>query len=77
MDVSMKDKAKQCIECTHFELRWKEAECFMGHKPRFYQPRDPLHTDWGWKRRCDDFMSHAEYERWRWHANEEAAGVSA
>ena len=50
-------KARQCADCEHFEFKWpyEEAECFMGHKPRFYQPRNPNDDDWGWKRRCEDF----------------------
>lgn len=62
-------KAKHCDECIHFhnpsEIR-PRAGCAMGHKPRFYKPKN-LHCvvfvrNWGWKRKCDDFKGKSDKE---------------
>jgi hypothetical protein len=26
-----------------------------AHRPRFYKPRHEGDTNWGWRRRCEDF----------------------
>ena len=56
------DVCKHCDECKHGCYQGQIGEtfvCKLGHKPRFYKPAgwDPygMHSDWGWKRRCDDF----------------------
>jgi hypothetical protein len=53
----MSKKAKNCADCQSGE--WHpihgDLTCSKGHKPRFYQPRDPADVSWGWKRRCADF----------------------
>ena len=50
-------KAVHCEDCKYRE--WIGVDgllCNKGHKPRFYQPTgNPYFSDWGWKRRCDDF----------------------
>lgn len=56
--------AKHCDECQHFVLgvegrAWKEI-CALEHRPRFYIPQtlSQAHSsDWGWKRRCEDFKA--------------------
>ena len=52
MTRAMRQKAKFCADCRH----WTRTgpPCALGHKPRWYMPRnDGGH--WGWKRRCEDF----------------------
>jgi hypothetical protein len=50
-------KASFCEECVHFdEVLLPKTVCGLGHKPRFYYPRGYTFTDYGWKRRCDDFQ---------------------
>jgi len=52
-------KARQCTGCAHLYFSFKRGitiYCGKGHKPRFYQPRNELDQDWGWKRRCSDFL---------------------
>lgn len=59
-------KAKHCDECQHMKVEearqvvpdlWVTdvIRCAKGHSPRFYMPRNYSDTDYGWKRRCDDF----------------------
>jgi hypothetical protein len=53
----MKQKAHHCEDCQHRE--WfpiSFLRCKKGHKPRFYTPRNPHDGDFGWKRRCADFV---------------------
>ena len=38
------------------DFRWWFS-CAKHHRPRFYKPRDPITSDWGWKRRCEDYES--------------------
>lgn len=56
---------RHCDECTHATLKWyvyrggepfDVLSCEYAHKPRFYKPRGPLDADYGWKRRCADFV---------------------
>lgn len=55
----MTAKARHCDECDHYDERKgriSEPPCAKQHKPRFYKPTDdPHNTNWGWKRRCEDF----------------------
>lgn len=51
-------KAKHCDECQWFMpqvISKDEFRCGMGHSARFYVPKHPRDTDWGWKRRCENF----------------------
>jgi hypothetical protein len=48
-------KAKQCDECNLWERLPCEFRCNAGHKPRFYLPKSPIDSDFGWKRVCADF----------------------
>ena len=58
----MTTKARHCDFCLH-RRRYSEGNadsppCELGHKPRFYRPKDdvdPHDSSWGWKRRCKDF----------------------
>lgn len=50
--------ASHCEECEHCVLELlteMKMVCEAGHKPRFYLPRTPDDTEYGWKRVCDDF----------------------
>ena len=48
-------KASDCIDCNNYQS--DETACQIGHKPRFYKPKsDPHDPDWGWKRKCADFV---------------------
>lgn len=50
--------ASHCEECEHCVLQLlteMKMVCEAGHKPRFYLPRKPDDTEYGWKRVCDDF----------------------
>ena len=63
-------KAQVCDYCQHFDFgeciddplpgvvaAWiRKPGCIKGHKVRFYMPRSPMDSDYGWKRRCDDFQ---------------------
>lgn len=49
-------RARHCHECAHFVASIADPDvCGLGHRPRFYMPRDPPPDGWGWKRRCEDF----------------------
>ena len=55
----MTAKTRHCETCWYFDGT-KAVEdlppCEKGHSPRFHRPKDgPYRSDWGWKRRCDDF----------------------
>lgn len=49
---------RQCAECQRFEydIHANEAECEKGHKMRFFMPKGPMDFNYGWKRKCDDFI---------------------
>jgi hypothetical protein len=50
-------KTKYCDECRFFSYPTEESvECSKGHRPRFYKPKTQWSADWGYKRRCDDFI---------------------
>ena len=63
----MKEKAKDCMECEFRRFKMDSTlYCDKDHNPRFYKPKgNPYFTDWGWKRRCDDFVlgKHVGLER--------------
>ena len=51
-------KTRHCDECKHFKyhININVLPCNKGHKPRFHSPSlDPRNTDWGFKRKCEDF----------------------
>lgn len=51
-------KTRYCDECANglYSARLKFS-CAKNHKPRFYVPSlDPRDTDWGYKRKCQDFQ---------------------
>lgn len=51
-------KTRHCDDCTHGSYSPAlKLRCAMGHKPRFHVPSsDPCDTDWGYKRKCSDFL---------------------
>ena len=51
------EKTKHCDECAYFnyDLVPGKPLCEKGHKPRWYGQKAVYDTDWGYKRRCDDF----------------------
>lgn len=53
----MSTTTKNCDECAHFnpDVLYDECPCDKEHRARFYKPRGPLDTDYGWKRKCADF----------------------
>lgn len=54
--MSKEMKTRHCDECKHQKVLFvDEMKCTKGHKPRFYQSRQPMSTDWGYKRKCEDF----------------------
>lgn len=48
-------KTKNCDECKHQEWIGLQMQCKKKHNPRFYMPKNELDTDWGYKRKCEDF----------------------
>lgn len=48
-------KAAHCDECKWFAQETYEHVCRKQHYPRFYQPKHTRDSDWGWKRKCEDF----------------------
>lgn len=51
-----KPKTHDCQECKHHDFSGDKLKCLEGHKPRFFTPRSPVDDNWGWKRRCEDFI---------------------
>ena len=58
----MATATRHCDWCAHrrryVEGKAESPPCELGHKPRFYRPKDdvdPHDSSWGWKRRCEDF----------------------
>ena len=53
-------KTANCDECLHSHWHATEEsirmECAMEHKPRFYQPRSNDDQNYGYKRKCADFI---------------------
>lgn len=55
-------KAQHCDICQHRVVEeailtgghWKSCvlTCALGHKPRFFKPKNAVDYEWGWKRRC-------------------------
>ncbi len=62
----MTKPASYCDECKHYSLHRIDdtrTPCSLGHRPRFYIPQTMSHAhsnDWGWKRRCQDFVATQE-----------------
>ena len=59
------DECKHHADMTEDEATWKKP-CVLGHKPRFYMPQtiSQAHSsNWGWKRRCEDFQPLDETSR--------------
>ena len=53
----MSEKAKDCEHCAFREYIGNDKlRCTKGHKPRFYSPQHGPYSDYGWKRRCNDFV---------------------
>lgn len=50
-------KSANCDECKHFNDEDVPGAkvCEKNHKPRWYSQKAVYDTDWGYKRRCDDF----------------------
>ena len=50
-------KAANCDECKHFNDEDVPGAkvCEKNHKPRWHSQKAVYDTDWGYKRRCDDF----------------------
>jgi hypothetical protein len=46
-------KTRNCDDCAHH--KWPGDSCEKGHMPRFYKPRSPVDTSFGFKRKCGDF----------------------
>lgn len=51
-----------CAHCTYDVVPIEGTDyskdimiCTKGHKPRFYQPKDPMSSDYGYKRKCEDY----------------------
>lgn len=51
----MKAKTQFCDLCKRHYYEGDVLRCREGHKPRFYMPKRPYDTDWGWKRVCEDY----------------------
>ena len=51
-------QTRKCSDCQFggWDASIGIFNCTFGHKPRFYLPRVPNDTRWGWKRRCKDFQ---------------------
>ena len=51
---------RNCNECAYARLSKDELDlfCLRGHHPRFFQPKSGDFTsgEWGWRRKCDDFV---------------------
>jgi hypothetical protein len=51
-------KTRNCSDCAKADHTTYKLRCTVGHKPRFYLPREPYPhcgDDWGWKKKCADF----------------------
>ena len=66
-DKELQVKAKHCDACQHGIVeeailiggRWKTCvlTCSLGHKPRFFKPKNAGDYEYGWKRRCEDYKN--------------------
>lgn len=56
--MTVKIKTQHCEDCLHGKWSVVDSDltCEMKHKPRFFTPKSPLDRDWGFKRRCSDFV---------------------
>lgn len=55
-------KANNCDECKHAKFRetnnlQPSIACGMLHRPRFYAPVYLMRDTWGYKRKCEDFLT--------------------
>jgi hypothetical protein len=58
-----KTKTRNCDECRHWHaheikngwLAKVQVECDKAHTLRYFKPRGPMDTAYGWKRKCADF----------------------
>jgi hypothetical protein len=60
----MTKKSNFCDTCAHYNAKLRNV-CEAGHRPRFYCPdtwAQAFHGDWGWKRRCEDFVAKSTAE---------------
>ena len=50
-------KSSDCQECRHHQWRIpsEDMKCNKGHRPRFFHPKSPIDTNWGYRRICEDF----------------------
>ena len=48
-------KTRHCEECKFFHTDRFDTKCLKLHTLRFYKPKHPRDSDWGWKRKCEDF----------------------
>ena len=53
-------KPRHCYDCSQWDGEDDEGRpalpCHAGHRPRFYRPRDQWDCEYGFKRKCADFM---------------------
>jgi hypothetical protein len=45
-----------CDECSRFMTHSYRWPCASGHRPLFRQQKDALDRNWGYHRRCEDFL---------------------
>ena len=55
-------RTRHCDECAHFRAAFifEKKVCNAGHAPRYYPMRSAVDFDYGWKRRCADFVERRE-----------------
>lgn len=49
-------KTRHCEDCRF--RKWSGSSaliCLKGHRPKFFMPKSPMDTDWGWKKKCGDY----------------------
>jgi len=62
-------KTRQCDECEHSSWLTVETDdpdmfaiirftCWKDHKPKFYQPKNGEDKNYGYKRKCEDFIDY-------------------
>lgn len=58
-----KPPVRNCDECSNFLTSGYETHigvCRLRHKPRWIEPKDYNDRDWGFKRRCEDYVERSE-----------------
>lgn len=53
-------ETRHCEDCAMWIAGWSGGRCAAGHRPRFYMPHNELDLNWGWKRKCADFVLTSE-----------------